>query len=319
MNLEKAEAIAKGATRKLEGLEQARAGQAGNAEEKHLERRELVTKIVSLEAEANSLKVLLADREQDDQKPVLDQIQVEKGYEKALASALGDDLTAPLENEEQNVFKRYWSRILPKKTGPGLPAGAEPLANFVKAPAELAAVLRQVGVVDKEDIAEKLRGSLMHGQILTTKNGGLWRWDGFVVQGEVSNQSSVRLTQMARLREVLDELTNLNRAKEESDLIAKKKVLAAEEYKKNINKLRAKNIDFQKKRQKSSNEILNLKNQARTKMLVAINPILTKYMKENNIDVVVEKKFIVSANTTKDITDNILKILNKELKSLNLN
>ena len=107
--------------------------------------------------------------------------------------------------------------------------------------------------------------------------------------------------------------------KEESDLIAKKKVLAAEEYKKNINKLRAKNIDFQKKRQKSSNEILNLKNQARTKMLVAINPILTKYMKENNIDVVVEKKFIVSANTTKDITDNILKILNKELKSLNLN
>ena len=107
--------------------------------------------------------------------------------------------------------------------------------------------------------------------------------------------------------------------KEESDLIAKKKVLAAEEYKKNINKLRAKNIDFQKKRQKSSNEILNLKNQARTKMLVAINPILTKYMKENNIDVVVEKKFIVSANTTKDITNNILKILNKELKSLNLN
>ena len=107
--------------------------------------------------------------------------------------------------------------------------------------------------------------------------------------------------------------------KEESDLIAKKKVLAAEEYKKNINKLRAKNIDFQKKRQKSSNEILTLKNEARTKMLVAINPILTKYMKENNIDVVIEKKFIVSANTTKDITDKILEILNKELKSLNLN
>ena len=83
----------------------------------------------------------------------------------------------------------------------------------------MVAVLRQVGVVDKEDIAEKLRGSLMHGQILTTKNGGLWRWDGFVVQGEVSNQSSVRLTQMARLREVLDELTNLNKAKEEVDLI----------------------------------------------------------------------------------------------------
>ena len=44
-----------------------------------------------------------------------------------------------------------------------------------------------------------MRGSLAHGQMLTTMNGGLWRWDGFVVRGEINNQSSVRLTQAARL------------------------------------------------------------------------------------------------------------------------
>tara|TARA_B100000029_G_C17115324_1_gene793018 strand:- start:134 stop:655 length:522 start_codon:yes stop_codon:yes gene_type:complete len=106
--------------------------------------------------------------------------------------------------------------------------------------------------------------------------------------------------------------------KEESELIAKKKVLSPEEYKKSINKLREKNIAFQKKRQKSSSDFLKQKNEARGRMLVAINPILQKYMDENNIDVVVEKKYIVTAKSSKDITDKVLAILNKELKSLNL-
>ena len=49
--------------------------------------------------------MLLADIEHHEQIPVLDQIHVEKGYEKALASALGDDLTAPLQPEKTTVFK----------------------------------------------------------------------------------------------------------------------------------------------------------------------------------------------------------------------
>ena len=106
--------------------------------------------------------------------------------------------------------------------------------------------------------------------------------------------------------------------KAESELIAKKKVLSPEEYKKSINKLREKNIAYQKKRQKSSNDFLKQKNEARGKMLVAINPILQKYMDENNIDIVFEKKYIVTAKSSKDITDKVLAILNKELKSLNL-
>ena len=96
INVEDAEEKAKEATRKLEGLGQARADQAVQVEEKHVERRELNSRLIALETEADSLKVLLADIEHDEQIPVLDQIHVEKGYEKALASALGDDnCTAP--------------------------------------------------------------------------------------------------------------------------------------------------------------------------------------------------------------------------------
>ena len=132
IKVEDAEEKAKEATRKLEGLGQARADQAVKVEEKHVERRELNSRLIALETEADSLKVLLADIEHDEQIPVLDQIHVEKGYEKALASALGDDLTAPLQQEKTTVFKRYWSRLVGEKLGPELPQGAISLNSMLK-------------------------------------------------------------------------------------------------------------------------------------------------------------------------------------------
>ena len=42
-------------------------------------------------------------------------------------------------------------------------------------------------------------------------------------------------------------------------------------------------------------------------------------MKENNVEIIVDKKYILLANSDFEITDKILKILDKELKSINLN
>ena len=42
-------------------------------------------------------------------------------------------------------------------------------------------------------------------------------------------------------------------------------------------------------------------------------------MSENNISIVVDKKSIVVAKTEIDLTDKILTILDKDLKSINLN
>ena len=106
--------------------------------------------------------------------------------------------------------------------------------------------------------------------------------------------------------------------KEEIDLIAKKKTLSAEEYKKTLNQLREKNIKFQRKRTNFTRTITTQKADARNRLLKAIDPILTKYMSENNVQIVIYRKYIVMANSKLDLTDKILEILNKELKSLNL-
>jgi len=106
--------------------------------------------------------------------------------------------------------------------------------------------------------------------------------------------------------------------KEEIDLIAKKKTLSTDEYKKTLNQLREKNVKFQRKRVNFTKAITTQRAEARNKLLKALNPMLTNYMSENNIQIIIDKKYVVMANSKIDLTDKVLEILNKELKSLNL-
>ena len=106
--------------------------------------------------------------------------------------------------------------------------------------------------------------------------------------------------------------------KEEIDLIAKKKTLSADEYKKKLNQLREKNIKFQRKRTNFTRAIATQRTDARNRLLKALDPILTKYMSENNVQIIIYRKYIVVAQSKLDLTDKILEIFNKELKSLNL-
>ena len=106
--------------------------------------------------------------------------------------------------------------------------------------------------------------------------------------------------------------------KEEIDLIAKKKTLSADEYKKKLNQLREKNIKFQKKRTNITRAIATQRADARNRLLKALDPILRKYMSENNVQIIIYRKYIVMAQSKLDLTDKILEIFNKELKSLNL-
>ena len=107
--------------------------------------------------------------------------------------------------------------------------------------------------------------------------------------------------------------------KEETELINQKKTLSADEYKKKVSELRKRNIDFQTRRRNASNEFTKKRNKARATLLKAINPILEKYMADNNIMMVVNEKNVILANTKRDLTKTIIDLLDKELKSIKVN
>ena len=78
------------------------------------------------------------------------------------------------------------------------------------------------------------------------------------------------------------------------------------------------NIKFQRERANFTRAIATQRAEAKNRMLKALDPILTKYMTENNVQIIIYRKYIVVAQSKLDLTDKVLEIFNKELKSLNL-
>ena len=105
---------------------------------------------------------------------------------------------------------------------------------------------------------------------------------------------------------------------EEKDLLAKKNILTKEEYGKKMNSLRKKNIDYQTERRTSIDKITMLRAKARQTLLKKLKPILESYIKENNVTLVVDKKYILGGGAQSDITKVVVDKLNKDLPSLNL-
>ena len=160
-------------------------------------------RVQRLETEAKTLGQMLSLETRNLWPPVIDHVSVDKGYEKALGAALGDDLDAPVDASAP----MHWSKVDPDAADPALPKGAEPLAKFVKAPAQLARRLAQIGVVDRAT-GGKLAASLKSGQRLVSREGDLWRWDGFVAAAHAPTGAARRLAQRSRFAEIDAELVS---------------------------------------------------------------------------------------------------------------
>jgi chromosome segregation protein len=155
-----------------------------------------------LETEAKTIGKLLAVENKNLWPPVIDTITVAEGYEKALGAALGDDLDAPADSSAP----MHWAGAARDPADPALPAGAAPLSQYVKAPAELARRLAQIGVVERAAGA-KLVKTLKPGQRLVSREGDLWRWDGFAAAAHAPTGAARRLAERGRLQALESELT----------------------------------------------------------------------------------------------------------------
>ena len=153
--------------------------------------------LARLKAEEQALAELLEPAEGDLFPPVIDSVTVDTGYETALGAALGEDLNAPIDSSAPV----HWHRLPPLDSS-GLPGGAPALAGFVKAPDELSRRLSAIGVVEDAAAGARLAPSLKAGQRLVSRDGGLWRWDGFTISAGAPTAAATRLAQRNRLAEI---------------------------------------------------------------------------------------------------------------------
>ncbi|TMJ86843.1 MAG: chromosome segregation protein SMC [Alphaproteobacteria bacterium] len=150
-----------------------------------------------LDTEARTLAKLLHVDAKTLWPPALDHVSVDKGYEAALGAALGDDLEAPIDPSAP----MRWAGAAIDANDPALPNGVHALAEHVKAPQQLARRLAQIGVIER-DQAARLLPLLKTGQRLVSREGDLWRWDGFSVGADAPAGAARRLAGKNRLAEI---------------------------------------------------------------------------------------------------------------------
>ena len=104
----------------------------------------------------------------------------------------------------------------------------------------------------------------------------------------------------------------------EKKLISQKNVLSEEEFKKKIQDLRKDIANYQKNRNKASNDIKQARIKASTNLIKKLTPILESYSKDNSIRIIVQKKHIVMGSKEDDITSDILNLVNQKIKSVKI-
>jgi len=106
---------------------------------------------------------------------------------------------------------------------------------------------------------------------------------------------------------------------EEKKLIQQKKIISPEAYKDKVTELRKKVSSLQKERNTLLESVAKQRAKAKNELLKNLNPIIKDYMNEKNIRMVVDKKSLLLADEKLNITNDIIGLLNKKLKTIKLN
>ncbi|MBC7164696.1 MAG: chromosome segregation protein SMC [Roseovarius sp.] len=197
-----AQAAAQAAEAALAAADEARSAAAAREAEARAARSEAEGEAAALRAQASAL-ARLVERDTAAGGQIIDRLQVQHGFEKALGAALADDLRAP---EVAADGPSGWA-LLPGYAAPQpLPEGVAALSNHVSVPEVLARRMAQIGLVEPHDAA-RLQPLLKPGQRLVSRAGDLWRWDGFRARAEdAPSAAALRLEQINRLEALRQQL-----------------------------------------------------------------------------------------------------------------
>ncbi|MDA7688679.1 OmpH family outer membrane protein [Candidatus Pelagibacter sp.] len=130
---------------------------------------------------------------------------------------------------------------------------------------------------------------------------------------------------------ILKQLTDLNNKnldflkkeekkfkEKETKLISQKNVISETDFKNKVDELKSEIKDYNQNRNKMLADFNKLKVDNTNNLLKLINPILVKFSNDKEISIILQKKDLVVAKTQLDITDEVIKIVNLEVKEFKI-
>ena len=130
---------------------------------------------------------------------------------------------------------------------------------------------------------------------------------------------------------ILKQLTDLNKKnlkflkdeekkfkEKETKLISQKNIISETDFKNKFNELKSEIKSYNQNRNKMLADFNKLKIDNTNNLLKLINPILVKFSNDKEIAIIFQKKDLVIAKTQLDITDEVIKIVNSEVKQFKI-
>ena len=104
----------------------------------------------------------------------------------------------------------------------------------------------------------------------------------------------------------------------ESKILAKKNLISKEEMNKELKSLQIEFNEYREEKIKQIDELKAKRNRNIVNFLNLLNPIIEKYMSDNSIYMIIDKKNVFIANKDYDITNNLIELINNQIKDIEI-
>tara|TARA_B100000965_G_scaffold392239_1_gene401565 strand:- start:1558 stop:2073 length:516 start_codon:yes stop_codon:yes gene_type:complete len=128
---------------------------------------------------------------------------------------------------------------------------------------------------------------------------------GQTISEHIQNIKEKKLQEFDKVEKMLSE--------KESNLINKKNIIDKDEFNNEIEILKKEIVEYRKEKNKFNKEVDQKKIKYTKIVLNTLNPIISKYVEDNSIEIVLSKKNIVIAKKDLDITNPVMDLLNNQL------
>ena len=114
----------------------------------------------------------------------------------------------------------------------------------------------------------------------------------------------------------IDEIQKLQKDLEnqEKSIQNKKNIISEEDHKKELSILRNKISEYRNIKDKKSDEFKKIRNEKITAFFNKANPIIQKYMDDNSLDILLDRKNVFIGKVNSDITKEIISLIDKNYK-----
>jgi len=104
----------------------------------------------------------------------------------------------------------------------------------------------------------------------------------------------------------------------ESKILAKKNLISKEEINKELKSLQIEFNEYRKDKAKQIQELKTKRKRNIVNFISLLNPIIEKYMSDNSIYMVIDKKNVFIAKKNYDITNNLIELINNQIKNIEI-